>query len=167
MRINNINERFSKCYFRHPASIYSSADSICFFNDFLYFIESANTHNFADDNSVTASSYNIQNLIHFSEAESSAVVKWFKGDEMIVNPGKFQALIFDKKKSNQTQGQIILKTFLCSYWCWNNLQFAHYHYLQIATNQLDALIRVGMFTGFENKMFKLIVSFIKILTIVH
>ena len=32
-------------------------------------------------------------------------IKWLKDNKMIVNPGKFQAIIFqDKKKNNHTQG---------------------------------------------------------------
>ena len=30
-------------------------------------------------------------------------IKWFKDNKMIVNPGKFQAIILDKKKNNHTQ----------------------------------------------------------------
>ena len=36
----------------------------CFFNDFFYVIETANAHNYADDNTLTAFENNIQNLIH-------------------------------------------------------------------------------------------------------
>ena len=45
----------------------------------------------------------IQNLIHLLESESSVAIKWFKENKMIVNPGKFQAIILDKKKTNHTQ----------------------------------------------------------------
>ena len=30
-------------------------------------------------------------------------IKWFKDNKMIVNPGKFQTIILDKKKNNHTQ----------------------------------------------------------------
>ena len=46
---------------------------------------------------------NIQNLIHLLESESSVAIKRFKYNKMIVNPGKFQAIILDKKKNNHTQ----------------------------------------------------------------
>ena len=30
-------------------------------------------------------------------------IKWFKDNQVIVNPGKFQTIILDKKKTNDTQ----------------------------------------------------------------
>ena len=30
-------------------------------------------------------------------------IKWFNDNGVIVNPGKFQAIILDKKKTNHTQ----------------------------------------------------------------
>ena len=36
------------------------------------------------------------------------VVNWFKDNKIIVNPGKFQAVILDQKKNNHTQEMIKL-----------------------------------------------------------
>ena len=47
----------------------------------------------------------IQNLIAFLETESNAAIEWFQNNKMMINPGKFQAIIIDKKKKchiNQT-----------------------------------------------------------------
>lgn len=41
---------------------------------------------------------NIQNLIDLLEYKINDGIKWFKDDRMIVNPGKLQAIILDKKK---------------------------------------------------------------------
>ena len=41
--------------------------------------------------------------MHLLESESSLVIKWFKYNEMIVNPGKLQVIIRDKEKNNHTQ----------------------------------------------------------------
>ena len=46
---------------------------------------------------------NIQNLIHLLEFASSVTIKWVKDNKMIVNPGKFQDIILDKKKNNHSQ----------------------------------------------------------------
>ena len=46
----------------------------------FYVIETANAHNFADDNRLTAFGNNIQNSIHLLESESSAAIKWFKNN---------------------------------------------------------------------------------------
>ena len=70
---------------------------------FFYVTEIANAHNFAGDITLTVFANNIQNLIHLLESESSVAIKWFKDNKMIVNPGKFQAILLDKKKTNHTQ----------------------------------------------------------------
>ena len=57
--------------------------------------------------------------MHLLESENSVAMKWFKDNKMIVNPGKFQAAILDKKKNNHTQEMIkinnkVSKTSHCS-----------------------------------------------------
>ena len=54
-----------------------------FFNDFYYFNQNANVHNFADDNT----------LISVLESESSIATDRFEINKMIVNPGKFQSIM--------------------------------------------------------------------------
>ena len=75
----------------------------CFFNDFCYFIENANVHNFADDNMLTTFAQNVQNLISVLESEINIATDWFETNKMIVNPGKFQSIIIDKKKQDHTK----------------------------------------------------------------
>ena len=41
----------------------------------------------------------IQNLTGLLETESSIAIEWFQNNKMMVNPGKFQAIIIDKKKN--------------------------------------------------------------------
>ena len=65
----------------------------------------ASAHNFADDNTLSSFAKTIENLISILESESEIAINWFKNN-MIVNPGKFQAIIFDKHKGNNTN-QII------------------------------------------------------------
>ena len=40
----------------------------------------------------------IQNLIALLEIESNTTIEWFQNNKMMVNSGKFQAIIIDKKK---------------------------------------------------------------------
>ena len=64
----------------------------CFSNDLFYVIENTNAHNFADYNTLTAFANNIRNLIHLLESESTAAIKWFRDNKIIVNLGKFQVI---------------------------------------------------------------------------
>ena len=54
--------------------------------------------NFDDDNTITAAERTIENLISTLETESEAAIDWFKLNEMIVNPEKFQVIVVKKKK---------------------------------------------------------------------
>ena len=69
-----------------------------FFNDFFYFILVASAHNFADDNTLSSFAKTIENLISLLESEREIAINWSKNNRMIGNPGKFQAIIFDKHK---------------------------------------------------------------------
>ena len=44
----------------------------------------------------------VQNLIALLETESNTVIEWFQNNNMMVNPGKLQAIIIDKKKKCHT-----------------------------------------------------------------
>ena len=77
-----------------------------FFNDFFYFILVASAHDFADDNTLSSVAKIIENLISILESEREAAINWFKNNHMIVIPGKFRGMIYDKHKENHTN-QII------------------------------------------------------------
>ena len=104
VRINNVHSKFQNVI---PGvqvtqgSIFGPALSNCFFDDFFYFIDKTSVPNFADDNSLSAFESNIKNLRLILECESKKAT-WFQSNKMIVNPGKFQGIIIDKKKQNHT-----------------------------------------------------------------
>ena len=56
----------------------------------------ASLYNFADDNTLSAFATIVSELIKILESESEVVIDWFKINKMVVNPDKFQAIIFDK-----------------------------------------------------------------------
>ena len=62
----------------------------------------ASAHNLADGNTLSSFAKTIENLIGILESERGIAINWTKDNHMIVNPGKFQAVIFDKRKGNHT-----------------------------------------------------------------
>ena len=81
---------------------------------------------------------------------------------MIANPGKFQAIIFDQKKTNHTQEIIdtdnqAVKVKLSEKFLGVQIDVEQDFSLHIAiicrsvANQLNALIRLRTFSGFEEK----------------
>ena len=55
-----------------------------------------------DGNTLSAFSNIVSELIIILEKESLIIVDWFQDNEMVINPGKFQALIIDSKRKDQT-----------------------------------------------------------------
>ena len=101
--INNVHSSFQNVISSVPQGFIVVPTLFnCFFNDFFYFIDKATVHNFADDNSLSAFESNITNLKLIQESESKAAISWFQSNEIIVNPGKFQCIIIDKKKQDHT-----------------------------------------------------------------
>ena len=58
-------------------------------NNLFSFIESSLTHNFADDNTLSAWANIISDLINKLESDSDIAIEWFKKNKKIVNPDKF------------------------------------------------------------------------------
>ena len=96
--INNVHSRFQNVISGVPqGSIVGPTLFNCLLNDFFYFIDKASVHNFADNNSLSTFKSNIKNLKLILESESKTAISWFQSTKMIVNPGKFQGIIIDKK----------------------------------------------------------------------
>ena len=58
-------------------------------------------HNFADDNTIAVTCKNLNDLLRTLEKESESAVDWFRNNNMIANPDKFQAIIMNKRRENQ------------------------------------------------------------------
>ena len=141
-----------------------------FINDLFLFIKKAELHNFADDNTISSTSNNLNELISTLEFESNIATQWFRDNSMIVNPEKFQAIIIDRKnQKNNPQiltidGKEINSTSLVSLLGLeidSKLNFdSHISKLcKKSAGQLNALCRLGYLIGFEEKKI-LINSFI-------
>ena len=72
-----------------------------FINDLFLFINKAKLANFADDNTICANSAEMETLLDILEKESETVRKWFKQNQMIVNPDKFEAIVLGRHKQKE------------------------------------------------------------------
>ena len=133
-----------------------------FINDLFLWIKNSELHNFADDNTVASAKTTIKDLIENLEAESNIAINWFKNNEMIVNPDKFQALIVNKNKN--MKNEYVLKignseitteksVTLLGIEIDNKLTFESHisHLCQKASNQLNAIARLKRYMGFKEK----------------
>merc|ERR1711937_239987 len=70
-----------------------------FINDLTLFLKNSDLNNYSDDNSISAYQNTINELIKVLENESNIAIDWFKSNQMLVNPDKFQAIIINPKRS--------------------------------------------------------------------
>ena len=119
-------------------------------------------HNFADDNTLSCFAKTIENLISILESESEIAINWFKSNNMIVNPGKCEAIIFNKHKGNHTNRTItinpkeikaVAKVKLLRIAIDDKLNFNHHmnNICKSASNQLNTLIRLKHLLGFKER----------------
>ena len=163
VRIYNINSDFLNVISGVPeGSTVGLVLFNCFFNDFFYVIENAHAHNFVDDNTLTAFANNIQNLIRLLDSESSVAIIRLKDHKIMVNPGKFEAIILGKKKTNHKQEIIkidneavkvksLVKLLDVQIDAELNFNLHIATICRSAANQLNAVIRLGKFLAFEEK----------------
>ena len=118
-------------------------------------------HNFVDDNSLSAYESYIKHLKLNLESESKTGISWFHSNKMIVNPGKFQGIIIDKKKNHTAEyisiDQKNVKTSSSvkhlEVYIDDKLNF-NLHITKVfrsAANQLHTLKRLQMFLNFEEQ----------------
>ena len=77
-----------------------------FSNNFFFFIPKASVHNFADDYTLASFASRLEELIPILESECEAAINWFHNNKMIVNPDKFQVVLFDKRGSDSTNIEV-------------------------------------------------------------
>ena len=97
VKINNVFSAFQVLLSGVPqGSILGPILFNLFLNDLFFWIEKADLHNFADDNTISTSAKCIPDLISTLETESNVAINWFKNNSMIVNPDKFHAIIINR-----------------------------------------------------------------------
>ena len=67
-----------------------------FINDLVGFIKKSSLYNFTDDNTIKAFENDITLLKETLQNESETAIQWYKDNFVIVNPGKFQAMIINR-----------------------------------------------------------------------
>ena len=72
------------------------------------FILIASVHNFAGVNSLSNIAKTIDSLKQTLESECKVAIKWFHENKMIVNIDKFQSIVPDKRRSNNTEVKSII-----------------------------------------------------------
>ena len=99
-RINNFYSLFQLIVSGLPqGSILGPILFNLFINDLFYFIQNANIHNYADDNTLSAFSNSIPNLIKLLEEETNIAILWLNHNRMIANPEKFHSIFIHKKQN--------------------------------------------------------------------
>ena len=86
-----------------------------FMNDFIQRIKSTNTHDYADDNTLSVVAETIKKVINLLEKGASEATHWLDINYMIANVTKFHAIIATKDKQITVGlpvkvGNIVIKT---------------------------------------------------------
>ena len=74
-----------------------------FINDIFMFIEKTEICNFADDNAIYDCGEDLSNILQDLKHDLKILLKWFRINSLHTNPGKFQFMIFGKKKRNSVK----------------------------------------------------------------
>ena len=118
--------------------------------------------NFSDDNTISAAENTVEKPISALEQDSQAAIDWFKINEIIVNPDKFQVLVVKKNSrkkdsyalniNNQTinSGNSVK---LLGIEIDNTRSFNKYisTLCKKASNQLNSIGRIQKYMGFKGK----------------
>ena len=98
VRINNTYSSYQKIISGVPqGSILGQIFFNLSINNLSFFVSKVSLYNFTDDNTLSAFAKTILELIDVLQSEPEIVLDWFKNNKMIVNPGKFHAILLDRK----------------------------------------------------------------------
>ena len=70
------------------------------FNDLVAVLKKSQLNNFADDNAISQEANSADDLLKILKKESEPAVKWFRENNMIGNPDRFQVIVLQKEIKN-------------------------------------------------------------------
>ena len=68
-----------------------------YINDFFDEIQYSKVRNFADDNTIYACGQNLESVTSNIESDMKGTISWYKNNEMVANPEKFQRMFIGLK----------------------------------------------------------------------
>ena len=71
-----------------------------FIDDLMFFIYETEVCNFADDTTIYSCSLNYKEAVHKLSNDTHIVLNWFKVNNIVANPGKFQIMVLGSKIEN-------------------------------------------------------------------
>ena len=77
-----------------------------FINDFFYTIENSQLCNFADDTTIFAFGETLDEVAKCIENDMKMPINWFKLNEMVASPEKFQLIFFGIKEGHELSIEI-------------------------------------------------------------
>ena len=71
-----------------------------FINDLIFFIQETEVCNSADDTTIYSCWLNYKEAVHKLSNDTHIVLNWFKVNNIVANPGKFQIMVLGSKIEN-------------------------------------------------------------------
>ena len=107
-----------------------------FINDLLFFPRKSDMCNFADDNTLYTSAKLLCHLIITLKQDIDDILLWFKINQMVANPPKFQVMFMGSKEPEN----FLINEISTIYYSKNNdgpLSCVHFIYIQVLPLDLD------------------------------
>ena len=73
-----------------------------FLNDMLWFVEKTGISNFAENNTIYRCAKSVNDVIENLQSDLKIPLKWFKDNQIMANPGKFEFMILIENTINKS-----------------------------------------------------------------
>ena len=139
VRVNNVCSDFKDIIFGGQGSIVGPMLFNAFLNDFFFCIRKASLHTFADDNTLSSFAKSVTLLVEILMTESQNAIKWFSENK----PKQF--LI------GNDIVEVASSVKLLGIHIGDQLSFSLHNICKSISKQLNALVRLKCFLGFEER----------------